>query len=52
MKVEQFSEETLKAGEIFSRLDAEAQAIILDLLRALNGVESDTERTDTCGNRD
>lgn len=51
MEDEQFSEYTLKAGEIFSRLDDETKAFMLALLRALNGIEGNTERTDTCEHR-
>lgn len=35
MEVEQFSEEAIKAGELFERLDNEQKAVILALLGAL-----------------
>lgn len=51
MEVEHFSEETLKAREVFSQLDDETKAFMLALLRALNSMEGNTERTDVCEHR-
>lgn len=38
MEVEQFSEEAIRASEIFERLDNEQKAVILALLDALEDV--------------
>ena len=38
MEVEQFSEEAIKAGELFERLDNEQKAVILALLDVLEDI--------------